>query len=343
MSAWIGRFRCAAHVAGVAALSLTCNATHATDFYQGKQVTIVVGFSAGGTYDATARLFARHLGRHLPGKPTVIVRNQPGAGSLVATTALHATLPKDGTALGVVGGGVVLEPLLGNPQAAYDPRRFNWIGGRTRDNFLCLVWHTVPVHTLQDVTRRETVVGATGPGSRTLSYPRALNELMGTKFKVVSGYPGGNEITLALERGEVEGYCGWALGSIKTRAPDWLRDGKVRPLAQFTLSKPDLPNVPLAADVAGSERGRRAIEFLAADSVLAWPLVAPPDLPAERVAELRTAFDAMMRDPQLLAEAAAQGLDVDPVSGPEIAELVQRLYGTPPEVIELVKKISTGR
>jgi tripartite-type tricarboxylate transporter receptor subunit TctC len=343
MSAWIKRLRQVAPVAAIVALSLDSGATRAADFYQGKQVTIVVGFSAGGTYDATARLFARHLGRHLPGRPAVIVRNQPGAGSLVATTALHTTLPKDGTALGVVGGGVVLEPLLGNPQATYDPRRFNWIGGRTRDNFLCLVWHTVPVHTLADVTRRETIVGATGPGSRTLTYPRALNELMGTKFKVVSGYPGGNEITLALERGEVEGYCGWALGSITTRAPDWLRDGKVRPLAQFTLSKPDLPNVPLAADVAGSERGRRAIEFLAADSVLAWPLVAPPDLPAERVAELRKAFDAMMQDPQLLAEAATQGLDVDPVSGVEMAELVQRLYGTPPEVIELVKKINTAR
>ena len=299
---------------------LFCVSAGAADFYQGKQVTIVVGFTAGGTYDATARLFARHLGRHLPGKPTVIVRNMPGAGSLVATMSLYGSLPKDGTALGVVGGGVALEPLLGNPQANYDPRRFNWIGGRTRDHFLCLVWHTVPVHTLADATRRETVMGATGPGSRTMTYPKALNELVGTKFKIVSGYPGGNEITLALERGEVEGYCGWALGSIKTRAPDWLRDGKIRPLAQFTLSKAaDLPNVPLASDLAGSEQARRAVEFLATDSVLAWPLVAPPDLPAERLDELRAAFDAMLKDPQLLAEAAGQGLDIDPVSGVEIS------------------------
>ena len=180
------------------------------------------------------------------------------------------------------------------------------------------------MHSLQDVTQRETVVGATGPGSRTLTYPKALNELLGTKFKIVSGYPGGNEITLALERGEVEGYCGWALGSIKTRAPDWIRDGKIRPLAQFTLAKTaDLPNVPLATDLARTDRERRAIEFFAADSVLAWPLVAPPDMPAERLGELRAAFDAMMQDPQLLAEAASQGLDIDPVSGAEIAELVQ--------------------
>ncbi|MEA3025656.1 MAG: hypothetical protein QOF91_941 [Alphaproteobacteria bacterium] len=327
-----------------AALSLAAGAANAADFYQGKQVTIVVGFSAAGTYDATARLFARHLGKHLAGKPTVIVRNMPGAGSLVATNSLYSSAPKDGTTLGVVGGGIVLEPLLNNPQANYDARRFNWIGGRTPDNFLCLVWHTVPVNALQDVMRRETVVGATGPGSRTLTYPKALNELLGTKFKIVSGYPGGNEITLALERGEVEGYCGWALGSIRTRAPDWIRDGKIRPLAQFTLSKSGvLPNVPLAADLAGTENGRRAVEFFAADSVLAWPLLAPPDVPAERVIELRAAFTEMMQDPQLLAEAATQGLDIDPVSGPEIAALIDRLYSIPPDVLDLVRKINASR
>ena len=315
----------------------------AAEFYQGKQITIIVGFTAAGTYDATARLFARHLGKHLPGKPTVIVRNMPGAGSLVATNNLYASAPKDGTVLGVIGGGTVLEPLLANPQANYDARRFTWIGGRTRDNFLCLVWHSVPVRTLQDVTRRETIVGATGPGSRTLTYPRALNELLGTKFKVVQGYPGGNEITLALERGEVEGYCGWALGSIKTRAPDWIRDGKIRPLAQFTLGKSELPNVPLATELARNDRERQAIEFLAADSVLAWPLMAPPDLPAERQRELRAAFVAMMRDPDLRAEAAKQGLDVDPVYSEEMTTLVKRLYETPPDVLELVRRINAAR
>ena len=327
----------------LAAMLLLSHAARADDFYRGKQVTIVVGFSSAGTYDATARLFARHLGKYLPGKPTVIVRNMPGAGSLVAANSLYSSAPKDGTTLGVIGGGVVLEPLLGNPQATYDPRRFNWIGGRTRDNFLCLVWHTVAVQTLQDVIQRETVVGATGPGSRTLTYPRALNELLGTKFKVVSGYPGGNEITLALERGEVEGYCGWSLGSIKTRAPEWLRDGKVRPLAQFTLGKSDLPGVPLATELARNDRERRAIEFFAADSVLAWPLMAPPDLPAERVGELRAAFDAMTKDPDLLAEASKQGLDVDPVSGAEMADLVGRVYSTPPGVLELVRRINASR
>jgi tripartite-type tricarboxylate transporter receptor subunit TctC len=307
-------------------------------FYQGKQITIVAGFTAGGTYDATARLYARYLGKHLAGNPTVIVRNMPGSGSLVATLHLNGAAPKDGTALGVVGGGVVLEPLLGNPQAKYDARRFNWIGGRTRDNLVCATWNRVPVRTMADVTKRETVVGATGPGSRTLTHPRAFNELLGTKFKIVSGYPGGNEITLAVERGEVEGYCGWSVGSIVNRASSWLHDGTLTLLAQFTR---DLPNVPVARDLVPTETGKRAIDFLSADVVLAWPLMAPPDLPAERVKELRAAFLAMMIDPELRAEAAKQKLEAAAVPGGEMQELVEQLYGSPPDVVELVKKLNS--
>ena len=328
---------------GLAAMVAPLAPLHAEDFYQGKQITIVVGFSAGGTYDATARLFARFLGKHLAGNPTVIVRNQPGAGSLVATTNLFNTAPRDGTTLGVIGGGTVLEPLLGNPQAKYDARQFAWIGGRSRDNFLCVVWHTVPVNTIADVMERQTVVGATGPGSRTVTYPQALNDLAGTKFKIVSGYPGGNEITLALEKGEVEGYCGWAIGSIRQRAPQWLKDGTLKVLAQFTLGKPDLPDIPLAAALPKSPEGRQAIELLSLDSVLAWPLMAPPGLPAERINELRAAFDAMMADPELRSAAAQQNLDVDPVQGGEMQSLIARLYDAPASVVDLVRRINAAQ
>jgi tripartite-type tricarboxylate transporter receptor subunit TctC len=311
-----------------------------TPFYQGKQITIVVGFTTGGTYDATARLFARHLGKHLPGNPSIIIRNMPGSGGLIATLNLYNTAPKDGTTLGVVGGGVVLEPLLGNAQANYDARRFNWIGGRTKDNIVCATWNRVPVRTMADVVKRETVVGATGPGSRTLTHPRAFNELLGTRFKIVSGYPGGSEITLAVERGELEGYCGWTVGSIMNRASNWLHDGTLTLLAQFTR---DLPNVPVARDLAPTETGKRALDFLSADVVLAWPLVAPPDLPAERVNELRAGFLAMMKDPELRAEAAKLKLEIEPVPGVEMHELVAQLYSSPPDVIELVKKINSGQ
>jgi tripartite-type tricarboxylate transporter receptor subunit TctC len=329
-------------LAGLLALSPYAP-THAADFYQGKQITIVVGFSAGGTYDATARLFARFLGKHLSGNPSIIVRNAPGAGSLVATMNLFNTAPRDGTTLGVIGGGTVLEPLLGNPQAKYDARQFAWIGGRSRDNFLCVVGRNVPVTRIQDVMQRETAVGSTGPGSRTQTYPQALNDLVGTKFKIVTGYPGGSEITLALEKGEVDGYCGWAIGSIRQRAPQWLHDGTLKVLAQFTLGKPDLPDVPVASELPKTQDGRQAIEILSADSVLAWPLMAPPGLPAERIAELRSAFDAMMADPELVSDAAHQNLDIDAVSGSEMQSLIERLYRSPAPVLDLVRKINSAQ
>lgn len=317
--------------------------SRAAAFYKGRQITIMVGFSAGGTYDATARLFARHLGQHLAGNPTVIVQNMPGAGSMVATMDLFHTAPKDGTTLGVIGGGTVLEPLLDNPQAKYDARQFAWIGGRSRDDFLCVVWHTVPVNGIGDAMKRQIVVGATGPGSRTQTYPQALNDLAGTKFKIVSGYPGGNEITLALQKGEVEGYCGWAVGSIRQRAPQWLTDGTLKVLAQFTAGKPELPDAPVATNLAKTKDGRAAIEMLSADSVLAWPLMAPPGLPADRVRELRATFDAMMADPALLADAKKAKLDVDAVSGTEMQALIDRLYAAPAPVLDLVRNINAGK
>jgi tripartite-type tricarboxylate transporter receptor subunit TctC len=321
------------------AMLVSATSAHAqpSPSFQGKQITIVVGYSTGGTYDASARLVARHLGRHLPGNPGVIVRNMPGSGGLVATRHLYEVAPRDGTTLAVVTGGIAIEPLLGNPQAKYDARRFNWIGGRSRDNIVCATWNKVPVRSMADVTKRETVMGATGPGSRTLSHPRAFNELIGTKFKLVPGYPGGTEITLAMERGEVEGYCGWAVGSIMSRAPHWLHDGTITLLTQFTR---DLPNVPVARDLMPTEVGKRVIDFLSADVVLAWPFLAPPGVPAERLQELRTGFLAAMNDPELKADAEKQRLEAAAVPGTEMQELVDQLYTAPTEVIELVKKIN---
>jgi tripartite-type tricarboxylate transporter receptor subunit TctC len=192
---------------------------------------------------------------------------------------------------------------------------------------------------MADVTKRETVMGATGPGSRTLTHPRAFNELLGTKFKVVAGYPGGTEITLAMERGEVEGYCGWAVGSIMSRAPNWLTDGTITLLTQLA---PGLPKVPVARDLMPTEAGKKVMDFLSADVVLAWPFLAPPGLPPERVSELRQGFLAAMNDPELKADAAKQRLEAEPVAGTEMQELVNQLYTSPPEVIELVKKINSA-
>ena len=309
--------------------------------FRGKTVQIVVGFSTGGTYDQQARLFARHLGQYLPGIPTVVVQNMPGAGSIIATTYLYNIAPKDGTVIAIVGGSVVPEPLLGNPQARYDARRFNWIGGRTTDNFLCLINRSTGVRNIDDLRQRETTVGATGPGSRTRNYPRAMNMLFGTKFKVVSGYPGGTEISIALERGEVEGYCGWSWDSLRSRAPALLPEGKVVAVAQFLIGKANaLPGIPMASDLATSDTDRRAIEFISADSILAWPFVAPPGMDASVVAAHRLAFDNVTKNESFLADAKQMSLDVAPVSGEALQNFVNQLYDASPDVIALVSKIT---
>jgi tripartite-type tricarboxylate transporter receptor subunit TctC len=319
--------------------TLNIMAAQAADFYQGKQVTIVVGFSVGGGYDVTARLYSRHLGRHLAGHPTIIVSNMPGAGSAMAATSLASAPPQDGTRLGIIAGGAVIEPLFGGQQARYDARKFHWIGGRSTEPSVCVTWHETPVKTMQDATARVSAMGASGPGSRTVTFPKLLNDLAGTRFQVVTGYPGSNEITLAMERGEVDGQCGIAWGTLKTRQASWLRESKINLLAQFSLTRAsDMPNVPLAGEFAKSERDRKAIEFVESDTVLAWPLFAPPGVPAERVSELRTAFEAMLKDPQFLADAAKLNLEVELVPGPVLQKLVSDLYDTPQDVIQVVKK-----
>ena len=313
----------------------------ATPFFQGKTITIVVGFTPGGTYDQMARFYAQHMGAYIPGHPTILVQNMPGAGSLVATVNLFNNAPRDGTKLGVVGGGTVWEPILGNPQATYDSRQFAWIGGMSRDDITCAAWDDVPIRTIEDVRKRETIVGATGPGSRTLSIPKALNELLGTKFKIVSGYPGGTELGLALQKGEIEVYCGWALGALKRSAADAYREHKLRFLVQFSTAKaPELGDVPLAVDLAPNDRARKVMQFLTSDSVLAWTLLAPPGLPPERIAMFRNAFDTMLKDPQIIAAGKQEQLDIDPVAGTELQQLVDQLYTTPKDVVDLIKEIT---
>jgi tripartite-type tricarboxylate transporter receptor subunit TctC len=324
---------------GISAAS--CTTAKAADFYEGKTVTIVVGYTAGGTYDQQARFYAREFPRFLPGKPTIIVQNMPGAGSLIAAGYLAGIASRDGLTLGIVGGGAVWEPLLGSRQTKYDPRNFNWLGGFSRDNITCLVWHDSPVQNLADATKQEVVVGATGPGSRTMSFPKALNDIVGTKFKLVMGYPGGNEITLALEKGEVQGYCGWALGSMRQRAREWLDQKKVRFLAQFaTVADPELKGVPLATDLPKTDEGKRVMEFLTSDATLAWTLLAPPGVPADRVTSLRKAYLAMLADPEAQADANKAGLLIDPVSGQELQDLVASLAATPPETLKAIRRIN---
>ena len=294
-------------------------------------------FPTGGAYDLTARLWSRHLGRFLAGNPQVVVQNMPGAGSISATNHLYNLAPRDGSTLAVINGATVFEPMFGNAAAKYDPEKFAWIGGRTPETALCALWHTAKAKTFAQVQQIETTTGGIGPGSRTNNHPAILNALAGAKLRVVSGYPGGVEIVVAMERGEIDGFCGWAWGAIKARSLQLVRDGKINLVVQTGLQKvAELPDVPFALDLAKSDADRAVMRVLVTDTQLAWPLLAPPGLSEARIAQLRGAFDAMMKDPEFVADAAKMQLDLDPVSGVSMQEAVRALVTQPKEIVEQI-------
>lgn len=325
----------------VAGMCLGVDHAHAADaFYKGKSLTIVVGSRAGGLADLDARLAGRFMARHLAGQPTLVVRNMPGAGSLQAANYLFSQAARDGTEIGSVQRGIVMLPLYGQKAAKFDATRFNWIGSRSGEVSLAVLWHTAPAKTFEEVRIHETIVGSTGGGNDTHVIPLILNATTGTRFKVVSGYDGGSTINLAIERGEVHGRLGWALNALLATQPEWVRDGKVRVIAQLAMKKhPSLPDVPLALDFAVDERNRQVLELFAARQDLGFPLIAPPDLSTERVADLRRAFIKAMADPNFLQEAEKLGVEVDPNSGEALQELIQKIYNTQPEILQLSKDL----
>ena len=301
-------------------------------------ITIFAGSSVGGLYDLTARLWSRHLGRFLSGEPTVIVQNMPGAGGLTATNHLANLAPRDGTALGVVNASAVLLSLFGDPSARFDPRRFAWIGGRSMETAVCAFWHESHPRTFEDLRTTETVIGSSGPGARSYTHAIMFNALLGTKFRNVSGYPGGSEMSMAMERREIDGECGWSWGSLKSRTAQWLRDGKLRIVVQSAMKKsPDLPDVPMALDLAPTPEARAVMEALLTDTLLAWPLIGPPGMPEPAIAHLRMAFNTMMSDPALLRDAERSQLDVDVVRGEEMQAIVNKLFELPPPIVERAK------
>ncbi|MDB5572190.1 MAG: tripartite tricarboxylate transporter family receptor [Hyphomicrobiales bacterium] len=306
-----------------------------------KEITINVGFGAGGVYHTMSMLLSRHLGKFMPGQPPVVVKTMPGAGSILAANYLYNVAPKDGSALGSIGGGTILEPLFRNAEAKYDPAKFNWIGTTSSETYTCVGWRASPIEKITDATQREMVAGSTGRGSRTYTYASALNDLLGTRIKIVTGYRGMTDIHLAMERGELDSVCGWGYSSIFSQKPDWIRDNKIRILLQFGYAKnPDIPDVPLVLDVLQNDRDRAAMRLMVLDALIAWPLVAPPGVPAERVAELRKAYDTALKEPALLAEAKQLQLVIAPVSGEEIAKAVAETMATPRDVVDHARKLS---
>lgn len=333
------RLRFTTLLASLAATVLTvgvANADAVADFYKGKSIQLLVGYSTGGGYDTYARALARYMGKYIPGNPTLVPQNMPGAGSLKLMNYLYAVAPKDGTVFGTIGRGIALEPLLAGEGVRFDPNQMNWIGSITNEVSICVSWYTSPIKTFADVLQNELIVGGTGPGADTDMFPKVLNHLLGTKFKLITGYPGGSDALLAMERGEVAGRCGWSYSSLQATRPTWVKEGKIHILAQIAMQKhPDLPDVPLVMDYAKSDQQRAALKLILAQQLMARPFVLPPGVPPERVEALRTAFDQAVKDPDFLAEAKQSELEVNPSTGAEVQALLKEIYASPEEIVQL--------
>ncbi len=308
------------------------------DFYRGKTITGLIGTVAGGEYDLHTRLVLRHIGRHIPGNPNTIAQNMAGGGGIVMANYLYSVPPKDGTYLGVINNAYPLAQAMGDDTVKFDSAKFFWLGTIAPTIETLTVWRTTGVKTIEDARRTEVVIGATGKGSITYTFPRMMNELLDTKFKIVAGYRGGNEINIAMERGEVGGRDNtWS--SWKTTKAEWLAKGDIVIIAQGGPSAKDLPGVPNVEDLAKSDDDRRVMQLIVSGSRLGRPLITTPGVPPDRVAALRKAFDAVMKDPEFLAATQQARIEVDPIPGVELQRQVETLLATPKPLVERARKI----
>ncbi len=328
---WIPVVTAAALIAAIAT-----PAAAQPDTLAGKSVQMIIGFGAGGGYDLWGRTLGRHIGRHLPGSPSVIPQNMPGAGSYAAASYIFNVAPKDGTVLGIIARDAALGPLSGATGARFDPLRLSWIGTPTKETNVCIAYQSAQVKTAQDLFSKQLILGDTGPGTGTRSYPKALGELLGMKFKLVGGFRSSADVFLAMERGEVEGICE-SLDSIKIRRPDWIATGKVVILFQGGAQpNPELKDVPFVLDFARTDEQKQAIEFLYAGQGIGRPFVAPPDLPAPRLKMLRDAFDATMTDADFIADTRKSKLELEPEDGAHLTALIAKIYATPKPIVDRV-------
>jgi tripartite-type tricarboxylate transporter receptor subunit TctC len=309
------------------------------EFYRGKKIDLIIGYSSGGTYDLYARLVARHLGNHIPGKPLIVPRNMPGAGSRTAATWVANLAPRDGTVLATADQSLSVQQAAGDARITFDTTKFIYIGNPNVENNTTVAWHKSGVRTIEDAKRREVTVGATG-GSTSSQYPKAMNALLGTRFKIILGYPGGNDINLAMERGEVDGRGSNSWASWKATRPQWLAEHKINILVQIGLKKAsDLPGVPLLMELGGNAEDRALLRLLSASTQIGRPIFTTPGVPAGRVAALRAAFDATMRDPAFLDDAKKGNFELDAIPGEAMQRLVAEIVATPKEQGERLRKI----
>jgi tripartite-type tricarboxylate transporter receptor subunit TctC len=316
----------------------------AEDFYKSHPLSIIIGFPPASAYDLYGRAVGRHIGKHMPGNPAVLAVNKPGASSLTAANYLYSIAPRDGSAIGILSRSAPLDPLLGNAGSKFEPRKFTWLGSVGNDVSVCVGWHSAAVRSFDDLLVKDFVVAAAGLSTDTGVFSLVLKNLFGARMKIISGYPGGAEISKAIETGEVDGRCGWSWSGVKASKPDWLAQKKINLLVQLALQKAsDLPSVPLITDLARADEQRQILKVVFGPQEFAWPFMAPPDLPPDRRQILRAAFDATLSDPEFLDDARKMALDVSPVSGRAVEALINELYTTPDDVVAKVRHVISAQ
>ena len=319
----------------LALLSSAVSAATPEEFYKNRQMIMIMSADAGGGYASYANAFAPYLSAHIPGKPRIVIQYMPGAGGIRAMNYLYASAPKDGSVIALVHSSVPLAPVYGLKAAQFDPRKMNWIGSINATSGICVAWHSSQVKTWDDLFNKPFAVGSSGAGSQMETLPMMLNKLFGTKIKVISGYKGGNEVYLAMERGEVDGRCGGLISSIKSTRPDWFPQKKVAVPVQIALERdPEFPDVPALVEFAKDQHTKQVLQLALIPFALDRPILTPPGVPADRVATLRAAFHDAMNDPKFLADAKKQQLEVKEVSGEKVAELLNTAFQMPPDVVK---------
>jgi tripartite-type tricarboxylate transporter receptor subunit TctC len=310
------------------------------EFYRKTPVQLLIGFPVANAYDTYGRIVARHLGKHIPGNPNVVPINRPGAGSLTAANFLYHAAPKDGSTIAHFNRSIPLEPLMGNSAAKFDGRRFTWLGSVGNEVSVCVGWHTSAVKTWSDFLTKDFVAGATSFGADTGVFPTVLKNLFGAPVRIITGYPGGGELSIAMERGEIDGRCGWSWSGVKSGKPEWISGRQINVLVQLGLQKsPDLPDVPLIMDQAKSDDQRQILRLVFSRQEFAWPFAAPPDIPADRAQALRNAFEATLKDPEFLEDAKKTQIDVNPVSAAAVDRLIGELYAAPEPVLAKLRSV----
>lgn len=328
--------------AGLVAGATNASAQSADAFFKSTTLSMYVGSGPGGGYDAVGRLVARYMTKYLPGKPNIIIKNMEGASGVIAANYVYNVAPKDGSAISAASNSALALAIYGAPEAKYDPRKFKWIGSTDKQTAICVTWNTVPVKSIEDATKQEVKVSATGVSAGPAVYPKILNSLFGTKFKVITGYST-STMRLALEKGEVDGICGLAWQTYKAVSADWIKNKKINIIVQMGLEKsPELPNVPLALDLLKNPIDKQVLELIVLPQEFGRPFVAPPGVPAARMAVYRQAFQKVLKDKQFLADSEKSRMSVEPLDNKQIEALLDRAYAAPKEVRDRAAAFAAG-